>query len=157
MTNKIAVIRIKGGIGLNIKIKDTFNMLRLYKKNNCVVLDGSPSNIGMIEKMKTIVTWGEIDQETLKSLLINRGRLPGNKKITEDYIKEKTKLNLDGFIKEVFESKKKLKDIPGLKLFFKLKPPTNGFERKGVKVPYSLGGVYGYRKEMINDLIKRMI
>ena len=157
MVDKIAIIRLKGKIGLNKKVKDTFHMVRLYKKNNCVVIDGVPSSIGMVERVKEYITWGKIDEETFKLLLINRGRLAGNKKLSEEYLKEKTNLSVDQFVKEFFESKKKLKDIPGFKLFFRLKPPTQGFEKKGVKVPYSLGGTWGYRKEKINDLIKRMI
>ena len=55
------------------------------------------------------------------------------------------------------EFKKELKDVPGLKLFFKLRPPEGGFERKGVKHPFSMGGVLGYRKEKINELLMRML
>jgi len=44
-----------------------------------------------------------------------------------------------------------------MKLFFKLCPPVHGFERKGIKKPFSMGGVLGYRKEKINELIKRMV
>ena len=40
---------------------------------------------------------------------------------------------------------------------FHLKPPLKGFERKGIKKPYSIGGALGYRGESINDLIKRMV
>ena len=40
---------------------------------------------------------------------------------------------------------------------FKLCPPKGGFERKGIKNPFSLGGALGYRAEKINDLIKRMV
>ena len=40
---------------------------------------------------------------------------------------------------------------------FKLSPPKGGFERKGIKNPFSLGGALGYRSDNINDLIKRMV
>ena len=53
--------------------------------------------------------------------------------------------------------KKELKDVPGLKTFFKLCPPKGGFETKGIKQPYSLGGVLGYRKDKINELILKML
>ena len=69
----------------------------------------------------------------------------------------KKKFVLDNFFKNFFSNKKSLKDIPGLKRFFRLKPPLHGFERGGIKKPFSLGGVLGYRKDKINDLIKRMI
>lgn len=41
--------------------------------------------------------------------------------------------------------------------FFRLHPPRGGFERKGIKVPFSRGGAYGYRGKEINELIRRML
>lgn len=154
---KIAIIRIRGSFGIRKEIKDTMSMLRLYNKNHCVVIDSSPNNVGMIKKIKDYVTWGEIDEKTFKELMLKRGRIIANKMITEQYLKENAKISMEEFIKEFFGFKKRLKDIPGLKVYFRLKPPIKGFERKGIKVPYSMGGVLGYRKEKINELILRML
>jgi large subunit ribosomal protein L30 len=38
-----------------------------------------------------------------------------------------------------------------------LAPPKGGFERKGIKKPFSVGGVLGNRKDKINDLISKMV
>ncbi len=38
-----------------------------------------------------------------------------------------------------------------------LHPPRGGFERKGIKTPYSRGGVYGNRADKINELAEKMI
>ena len=38
-----------------------------------------------------------------------------------------------------------------------LHPPIGGFERKGTKKPYKVGGVLGNRKDAINQLIEKMI
>lgn len=40
---------------------------------------------------------------------------------------------------------------------FRLHPPRGGYERKGIKVPFSLGGALGYRGAAINNLITRML
>lgn len=154
---RLAIIRVRGLIGTRKNIKDTLDLLRLYRKNTCIVIENNPTNNGMIKKIKDYITWGEINEETFKELLTKRAKLPGNKKLTEDYIQKKLKLSTDEFTKEFFVFKKELKDIPGIKLFFRLKPPVKGFERKGIKKPFSLGGALGYRKEKINDLIKRML
>jgi len=154
---RLAVIRIRGTIGTRQEIKDTLSMLRLYRKNNCIVVESSQNYIGMIKKIKDYITWGEIEENTFKDLLEKRAKLPGNKRLTEEYLKNKLSMSFEQFAKEYFSFKKELKDIPGLKLFFRLKPPTKGFERKGIKKPFSLGGALGYRKEKINDLIKKML
>ncbi len=154
---KIAIIRIKGKIGLRKEVKDTLNMLRLFNKHTCIVIDNKPTYIGMLKKIKDTVTWGEINQETFQQLLSRRGKIVGNKPLVEDYLKQKTNLNINEFAQEFFESKKNLNDVPGLKFFFRLKPPEKGFERGGIKKPFSLGGALGYRKDKINDLIIRML
>jgi|SRR3989344_4129895 len=155
--DKIAIIRVRGTIGIKKEIEDTMKMLRLYKKNTCVVLNNTQSCAGMLKKIKDYVTWGDINEPTIKLLLIKRGKLPGNKPLIEEYVKEKTKLTINDFVKEFISGKKQLKDIPGFKPFFRLKPPEKGFERKGIKKPFSLGGSLGYRKDKINELIHRMI
>lgn len=154
---KIAIIRIRGEANMKRTIKDTFKMLRLYKKNTCVIIPATKQYVGMVESIKDGITWGEINQETFKLLLEKRGKLPSKGSLTNDYVKEKVKTDINDFVKQYFEGKKDIKDIPGLKPFFKLNPPRGGFERKGVKIAYSLGGALGYRKDKINELLKRMI
>jgi len=155
--NKILVLRVRGDLNIKGEIKDTLKMLRLFNKNYCVILDNNENYVGMIKKVKDYVTWGELNKETFELLLKERGRLAGNKRMTEEYLKEKTKNSFKDFTEEFFNQKKSLKDVPGLKLFFRLHPPVKGFERGGIKKPFSLGGSLGYRKEKINELIQRMI
>ena len=40
---------------------------------------------------------------------------------------------------------------------YKLNSPKKGFGRKGIKTQFARGGALGYRGEMMNDLIKRML
>ena len=155
--SKIAVLRIRGDLNVRREIKDTLKMLRLFNKNYCVIVDNNPNYVGMIKKIKDYVTWGEVNKETVELLLKNRGRLAGNKKLSEEYLKEKLKCSFNDFVNDFFDKKKSLNDIPGLKQFFRLSPPIRGFERGGIKKPFSMGGALGYRKENINDLVRRMI
>ncbi|MBT6995302.1 50S ribosomal protein L30 [Candidatus Woesearchaeota archaeon] len=153
---KIAIIRISGEQGLSGKIKTTFKLLNLHKKYNCVLVSNTQEIEGMLKVIKDNVTWGEIDKETVLQLLEKRGRIAGNKQLTAEYLQEKTKLDLNKFADELFADDKKIK-VEGLKPFFKLMPPRKGFERKGTKKHFSVGGALGYRKDKINELIQRMI
>ena len=143
MSKKIVVVRVRGSIDVREDMKRTFNLLRLYNKNYCIVLDSNPSNIGMVKKIKDYVTWGEIDDETLNALVEKRG---------EEYKGRETdskgKINYKKFI--TLNGKK-------LKPYFRLSPPKKGYGRKGIKIPFALKGALGPRGEKINDLIKRMI
>ncbi len=158
MENKrVAVIRIAGKTGIRKGIKDTFTLLRLYKKHSCVLVPNNLIYLGMINKVKDHVTWGEISEKVCEELLKKRGKLAGKEPLTNEYMKQKLGADISAFTKDFIQFKKELKDIPGLKLFFKLKPPEGGFERKGIKTPFSMGGVLGYRKDKINELILRML
>src|SRR3989344_2100258 len=152
--SKLAIIRIRGITGVKREIKGTMDMLRLYNKNHLVIVDKNETNIGMLKRIKDFVTWGEISEETFKELLKKRGRLPGSMLLTEQYLKEKTKFSSEEFAKEFFSKKIQLKQVPGLKTFFRLKPPIGGFESQGIKTPFSMGGSLGYRGDQINILIK---
>lgn len=154
---RIAVIRLKGDPGLKVDVRKTCTYLNLYKKNHCTIIPNTPEFVGMLNVIQEVATWGELDKETCKELLQKRGRLPGNKLLTEQYIKEKNALTLDQFVEAFLSFKKEITDVPGLKKFFKLTPPRHGFESKGVKTQYSLGGALGYRKDKINELLRRMI
>jgi len=155
--NKLfAVIRIRGTVDVRREIEDTLKMLRLHKPNHLVLVDNRPSYLKMLQKVKDYVTWGEIDAETLAELIRKRGRISGNRKLTEEYIKNVLKFDsLENFVDSLLSLKVCLKDLKGVKPVFRLHPPRKGFEAK--KKPFTLGGSLGYRGEAINDLIKRMI
>ena len=112
-----AVIRVRGSVNVRSDIKDTLKMLRLNRVNHCVLVPNTKPYSGMLQKVKDYVTWGEIDDETLKLLM---------------------------------DKKKDAK-------FFRLQPPKKGFGRKGIKISFKEGGALGYRKDKINDLVKRML
>ena len=77
-SEKFTIIRIRGQIGIKRPIKDTLTMLRLYRKNYCVVVDKTPVFIGMAKKVKDYATYGEIDSETYKLLVEKRGEKDKN-------------------------------------------------------------------------------
>ncbi|HPR42329.1 MAG TPA: 50S ribosomal protein L30 [Candidatus Methanofastidiosa archaeon] len=151
---RLAVIRIRGEVGVRTTIKDTLGMLKLFSVGNCVLVDDRDSYRGMLQKSKDYLTFGEIDAETLKKLVLKWGRLPGNGRIDEELIKEKTGLTLDEFIESVLNFEHELDEI-GIKDVFRLHPPRGGY--KDTKRGFGQGGSLGYRGEEINALLKRMI
>ena len=158
MTDKrIAVIRIRGVVGRNYTIKKTVNLLRLNRTNHCVIIDNRPTYTGMLQKAKDVLTWGELTHDSVHNLLLKRGRLSGNKQITDEYIKNNSNFSsIDDFIKKFLTFEADLSDIKGLNPVFRLHPPLKGHRRRGVKYPHTVGGALGYRGSEINDLIKQM-
>ena len=145
----IVVVRVKGGFKMKKGFKDTLKMLRLNKNHHCVLLPDTPVNAGMIKKVQHMVTWGEIDEPTLKALIVKRGRVTGDKKVE---LKDK---ELDSLVKDVLSGKKTLVDA-GIKRVFRLSPPKRGWERGTTKLRYPRGAL-GPRGPEINKLIMRML
>ena len=133
-----AVVRLRGSVDVNRKIRETPAMLRLHKRYHCVVIPDTPSYRGMLNVVKDYVAYGKIDAETLAMLLRRRGRLVGNKPLTDEYVRENTNFSsIDEFAKAVVEGKASLKDLPGLKPVFRLHPPRGGL--KNIKWHYPFG------------------
>lgn len=151
----IAAIRVRGTTGIKKDIADTLMMLRLNQINHAVLIDENPSYNGMLQKGKDYITWGEIDAETLAKVIAKRGRLAGDVKITDEYLKENTDYSsVEELAKAVVESEATLEDA-GIKPVFRLHPPRKGY--KSTKKTYNEGGSLGYRGEKIGELIVKMI
>lgn len=70
----IAIIRIKGRVGLDKNINETLDRLRVRRKYTCVVLKGTAEELGMIEKLRDFVAYGEIKDDVYKQLVSKRGK-----------------------------------------------------------------------------------
>jgi large subunit ribosomal protein L30 len=110
----------------------------------------------MLRKVQNEVTWGEVSKETIASLLKEKGRIIGNKKLTDEYAKKVGYESLDKLAEAAYNLEVEFKNLPDIEPTFRLHPPRKGFKGK-IKISYQSGGVTGYRGEAINDIIKRMI
>ena len=152
----LAVVRIRGTVNVRKEIEDTLRMLNLERNCHATLIDDRPSFLGMLRKAQNVITWGEVSKETIALLLRKRGRIVGNRKLTDEYVKKIGYDSLDALAEAIYNLKVKLKDLPGVKPVFRLHPPRKGYKGT-VKKSYSTGGETGYRGEAINDLIRRMI
>jgi len=151
-----AAVRVRGKININPDIKKTLKLLNLTRTNHCVILDEKASVKGMLQVAKDYITWGEIDKKNLVELIKNRGKIQGDKEITDAYIKSSTSYDsIEKLADAIIADKIKYKDIPNIKPIFRLNPPKKGYE--GIKRTYKKNGALGYRSKDINNLIKRMI
>ncbi|UCH71955.1 MAG: 50S ribosomal protein L30 [Thermoplasmatales archaeon] len=151
-----AAIRVRGTVNVKPDIKHTLNLLNLTKANHCVLLEESKSIKGMLQIAKDYVTWGEVDKKILMKLINSRGKLEGNRDLTEEYIKYATSYDgIEKLSQAITDKKFKYKEIPNVKPIFRLSPPKKGYE--GIKRPFLRNGALGYRGKEINKLIERMI
>lgn len=151
----LAVIRVRGLSGVFREIDETLQMLHLTRNCHATLIDDRPSYLGMLRKAKDYLVWGEVSREGVALLLGKRGKLVGNKKLTEKYVQGIGYESIDDLAEAIYELKVEYSSLSGVKPLFRLHPPKKGFKGK-VKKSYAAGGVTGYRGEVINDLIKRM-
>lgn len=154
-----AIIRIRGRVDVPPDIDYTLKLLRLHKKFHATLYPSDlPGIQGMLRKVKDWVTWGEIDEETLIELLRKRGRIIGDKPLTDEYVEKKLGISggIAGLAKALIEGRVKYHKLNGVKPVFRLHPPRGGF-KGSTKRPYNDGGELGYRGKAINELIKRML
>ena len=119
---KIAIVLIRGLVGVRTDVKDTLTLLNIRKKHVCVVREDSPTLQGMLKKIANVATFGTISDVVYEELKEKRGSKGEDKK----------------------------------EVFF-LAPPVGGFERKGIKQPFSIGGALGHRKDGIDSLLQKMM
>jgi len=152
----LAVIRIRGQPDRRPEERTGLKLLRLHRVYHCVLVPDTPSMRGMLKTVEYAVTYGEIDEETLKELIEKRGELKGRKRVTLEYLKS---LGFDGFealAEALLNGKITIKDLPDFKPVFRLHPPKGGF-KGSVKKHFSEGGELGYRGPRINELLRRML
>lgn len=134
--NLLAVVRVRGTVGVRRSISETLQRLNLKRVNNLALIYGTKSNIGMLKKCKDFVTYGEISMDQLKTLLNGKGA-----RIS------------DADIEALVSGSKTARELMSMPI--RMHPPKRGYE--GIKIGFGAGGALGYRGEEINKLIKRMM
>lgn len=152
---KLAVVKVRGDVSARHDVRDTLRMLGLTRVNHCVLINDSPTYKGMLQKAKDLITWGEVSKETIDALLRKRGRLVGDKRLSDEYFKSNTQFPSIVELVDAIYSGVEPSAVPGLKKVFRLRPPRKGYE--ATKRPFRDRGSLGYRGEKINDLLARMI
>ena len=151
-----AVIRVRGQPDVSYDIEYTMGLLGVNRVNHCAIVPENASTKGMLQKVKDYTTYGEINAETLAQLIRVRGRLSGDRMITDEYLAANSEFKtVDDLAKAIIENDYRMKDVEAAKPVFRLHPPVKGYE--GNKRSYKNGGALGYRGEAINDLIARML
>ena len=152
------VIRVRSDRGVKPKIRDTMSMLNLTKVNHAVLVPDTPAYAGMLQKAKDYVTWGEVDADTISELISQRGRMIGDKPITNAVIKSGSEFStINALSKAIASGDARTNAVEGMKPVFRLHPPRGAKGWGGIKRSFSTGGALGFRGEAISDLVERMI
>jgi large subunit ribosomal protein L30 len=139
-----------------MQARETLEMLHLPRNNYGALVDDRPAFMGMLKKARDYITYGEPSKETLAMLIKKKGRLAGNKKLTDEYAQKVGYKSLDDLADAVHAGRAEYWKLQNIQPVFRLHPPSKGFKGK-IKKHYGSGGELGYRGEEINELLKRML
>ncbi|VVB65436.1 50S ribosomal protein L30 [Candidatus Gugararchaeum adminiculabundum] len=138
-----AIVRVRGPVKVNYEINDTLEMLRITRVNHATLVDDRPQYLGMLQKVKDYVAFGEISKETLVKLLTKRGVIVGEQPVK----------NPKDLAEKLFSGQVKLND-PSFENVFRLRPPSQGYKSTKSSQPFGQLGDIGAD---INDLLSRML
>jgi large subunit ribosomal protein L30 len=145
---RIAIIRLKGKRGITPTVKATYESLSLNRLYTCVLVPDTEGFRGMIQACKDSVSFGPVDEQTIKMLLTRRGHTRDGKKLSESKKPEE----ISKLAKEIAASDKPLSSHSILP-FFNLAPPRGGFDG-GSKKAYAPGPLGKNAK--IGELLGKM-
>jgi len=152
------VVRARSDVTVERSIRETMGMLNLTRVNHAVIIPENPQYNGMLQKVKDYVTWGEADAELVEKMISERGRLVGDKPVTDAIVKDGTDYkSIKDFSKAITSGDATVKNLAEMKRVFRLHPPRGPKGWGGLKRTYVVGGALGYRGEDITALVERMI
>ncbi|VVB51302.1 50S ribosomal protein L30 [uncultured archaeon] len=154
----VAVVRVRGSVHVKGDIEDTLMLMNLNHKNHATFIPYNDSTRGMLIKVNDYVTWGEVDAHIVEKVLSTRGKSAGRKALDDAYMKAHSKYaTIKDYAAALSSNKASFKDVEGIIPVIRLNPPKKGFDKGGIKKPYSIGGALGYRGAKIAELIERML
>lgn len=152
------VVRVRSDVGVERSIKETMHMLNLTKVNHAVIIPENDQYRGMLQKAKDYITWGAADKELVENMLRERGRMVGDKPLTDEIVKAESEYgSISELADAITANDATVKDVAGLKRVFRLHPPRGPKGWGGIKRSFVVGGALGPRGEAIKPLVERMI
>ncbi len=152
----LGVIRVRGRPERSEEQERTLQHLRLHAPNHATIIPDDDVHRGMVRKVEHFITYGELTEDGVLGLLQERGRAPGNKPLTDEYVAEHTGFSsLEELSEALVSGEARLNKLDGIKPVFRLHPPRGGYENNNRH--FNEGGTLGYRGDEINALIERML
>ncbi len=152
----LVVVKIRGTVSAQREVRETLDLLHLAHTNHAILIDSRPAYKGMLQRINSYIAYGEPNKELVTAMITKRGRIAGDKKITDEYLQKSGFKSIDELADAIVNCKAQYSKLPDIEPRFKLHPPSKGY-KGSTKKGFKAGGEAGYRGEAINDLVKRMV
>ena len=110
------VVRARSDVKVERSIRETMGMLNLTRVNHAVIIPENPQYNGMLQKAKDYITWGDADADLVEKMISERGRLVGDKPVTDADVSEATDFgSIKEFAAAIVSGDATVKDMPDMK------------------------------------------
>ena len=148
------VVRMRGTVNVPYWANTTLQSLNLVKKFRATIVPESDEYSGMLDRIRQLVAWCRVDNETVKDLLDKKGRKTASQPLKKtDLPKEYD--SLDKLASDIANDAVIFSRLNGIKPWFALNPPRGGF-KKSIKKQVPQNGMLGENKLLI-DLVNKMM
>ena len=148
------VVRMRGTVNIPYWANTTLESLNLVKRFRATIVPESDEYSGMLNRIRQLVAWCHVDNETVKDLLDKKGRKTASQPLKKtDLPKEYD--SLDKLASDIANDAVVFSRLNGIKPWFALNPPRGGF-KKSIKKQVPQNGMLGENKLLI-DLVKKMM
>jgi large subunit ribosomal protein L30 len=148
------VIRIRGTVNVPYWAKITLENLNLSKKFRATIVPENGEYLGMLRRIKQLVAWCRVDNETVKELLDKKGKKSASQPLRVSDLPNGY-ANLDQLATDIANDTIVISKLDWIKPWFALNPPRGGF-KKSVKKQSSQKGILGDNKTLL-DIVKTMM
>jgi large subunit ribosomal protein L30 len=145
---------MRGTVNVPYWADTTLESLNLAKKFRATIVPESTEYSGMLNRVRQLVAWCRVDNETVKALLDKKGRKTASQVLKESDI-PKEYSNLDKLADDIANEAVVFAKLEGIKPWFALNPPRGGF-KKSVKKQTTQNGILGENNSLI-ELVKKMM
>ena len=145
---------MRGTVNVPYWADTTLESLNLAKKFRATIVPESTEYSGMLNRVRQLVAWCRVDNDTVKALLDKKGRKTASQVLKESDI-PKEYSNLDKLADDIANDAVVFSKLEGIKPWFALNPPRGGF-KKSVKKQTTQNGILGENNSLI-ELVKKMM
>lgn len=148
------VVRIRGTVNVPHWASTTMISLNLAKKFRATIVPENAEYLGMLNRIRQLVAWCRVDNETVKELLNKKGRKAASQSLKVSDL-PKGYASMDKLASDIANDAVVFSKIEGVKPWFALDPPRGGF-KKSIKKQTNQNGILGENTLLI-DLVKKMM
>merc|ERR1712036_121416 len=156
------VVRIRGLNDMHPKTKKILQIMRLRQMNMGVFMKVSKAATEMLKRVEPYLSYGYPNLKSVRELIYKRGfgkinkqRLPLNdNSVIERALGKFGIVCMEDLVHEIYTVGPHFKEANNFLWPFKLRAPVRGFVNKRHGFNESLGGDWGNREALINELVK---